>query len=155
MHRILGLGALGLFLIAGSAPAQQPATSTGPASAPVVQSGFVTTSDAPTTRRFGIFRGNRFRRGNVRNNNVVQPISQARVETATTQQPGVETIKAMPTEKTTVKTEGAKTTSTETAMTSTPTTTMVQQPTSTTSNRRFLRRDGGGLLSRLGSRFGR
>src|SRR5262249_57708204 len=84
MHRILGLGALGLFLIAGSAPAQQPATSTGPASAPVVQSGFVTTSDAPTTRRFGIFRG---RRGYNRNNYVVQPVSQARVETATTQQP--------------------------------------------------------------------
>ena len=151
MHRILGLGALGLFLIAGSAPAQQPATSTGPASTPVVQSGYVTTSDAPTTRRFGIFRG---RRGYNRNTYVSQPISQARVETATTQQPGVETIKAMPTEKATVKTEGAKTATTDTAMTSTPTTT-VQQPTSTTSNRRFLRRDGGGLLSRLGSRFGR
>jgi hypothetical protein len=151
MHRILGLGALGLFLIAGSAPAQQPATSTGPVSTPVVQSGVVTTSDAPTTRRFGIFRG---RRGYNRNSYVVQPVSQARVETAATQQSGVETIKAMPTEKTTVKTEGAKATPTETAMTSTPTT-MVQQPTSTTSNRRFLRRDGGGLLSRLGSRFGR
>jgi hypothetical protein len=152
MHRILGLGALGLFLIAGSAPAQQPATNTGPVSTPVVQSGVVTTSDAPTNRRFGIFRGNRFRRGNVRNNNVVQPISQARVETAATQQPGVETIKAMPTEKTTVKPDATKTTTTETAVTSTPTTTTFEQPTSNTSNRRFFR---GNFRDRLASRFGR
>ena len=153
MHRILGLGALGLFLIAGSASAQQPAGGTGPAPAPVVQSGVVTSSDAPTTRRFGIFRG-RFRRGNV-NNNVVQPISQARVETAATQQPGVETLKAMPTEKTTAKPE-MKTTTTESTVSTTPTTTTVQPTTtSNTSNRRFLRRDGGGLLSRLSARFGR
>jgi hypothetical protein len=148
MLRILGLSALGLFLIAGSSSAQQPATTTGPASTPVVQSGVVTTSDAPTYRRFGIFRG---RRGNNRNTYVSQPISQARVETATTQQ-GVETIKAMPTEKTTVKPESTKTTPTETAVTSTPTTTTFEQPTSNTSNRRYFR---GGLRDRLAARFGR
>jgi hypothetical protein len=148
MLRILGLSALGLFLIAGSSSAQQPATSTGPASTPVVQSGVVRTSDAPTYRRFGIFRG---RRGYNRNTYVSQPISQARVETATTQ-PDVETIKAMPTEKTTVKPDATKTTTTETAVTSTPTTTTFEQPTSNTSNRRFFR---GGLRDRLAARFGR
>jgi hypothetical protein len=150
MHRILGLGALGLFVLAGSSFAQQPASGSGASSAPVVQS---SGSYAPTysNRRFGLFRGNSSGRF-FRRNNTVNTTSQARVETAPPPaQTNAEQIKVMPTEKTTAKGE-MKSTAKETDVTTT--TPVTYEPSTTTSNRRFLRRDGG-LLSRLGSRFGR
>jgi hypothetical protein len=143
MLRILGLSALGLFLLAGSSPAQEPAA-VGAGSGPVVQT---VTSGGPTysNRRFGLFRGNgRFFR---RNNNTVNTTSRAMADTtAQTPEPTTKP-EPLPAPKPTTKPAATETTSTTT-------TAPVMEPTTNTSNRRFLRRDGG-LLSRLGARFGR
>jgi hypothetical protein len=151
MQRILSLSALGLLLFVGSSPAQQPATS-GPASTtPVVQSSTTSTA-APSNRRFGRVRGafsneNRSgifgRRSNRNSGNVVSA--------ETTTQPAAEVIPVMP--KTTGKETKTGTTGTKTAtVTPEPTSTVVESSPAPT--RRFGFREGG-LLSRLGSRFGR
>jgi hypothetical protein len=143
MLRILGLSALGLFLLAASSSAQQPATVSGPSSAPVVQT---VTSGGPTysNRRFGLFRGNgRFSR---RYYTPVTTTSQAMVDTTTTQT-GTQTTTTKP-EQLPAPKSGTTPAATDAPVYTTTTTT---EPTS---NRRFLRRNGG-FLSRLGSRFGR
>ena len=142
MQRILGLSALGLFLIAGTSFAQEPATGSGPSSAPVVQSMTTGTGTVSNNRRFGRFRGNNSGRF-FRRNNTSNTTTQAMADTST-----------QPATPATTKPATKPETKPTTTQTVTPTTTTTTEPTTTTSNRRFFGREGG-LLSRLGSRFGR
>jgi hypothetical protein len=150
MRYILGLSTFGLLLVAGTASAQQPSTSSGASTAPAVQSapsgGYVPASSG---RRFGRWRArNNYNNGprymnsqTYRGGNVAAGPSEVRPENAAGQ-PAAEQISVPP------KTETAGNTTQPAVQTSSPT---VQQPQSAPS-RRFGSR--GGLLSRLGSRRG-
>jgi hypothetical protein len=159
MQRILGLSALGLLVLAGTSPAQQPITGGDSSSVPVVQSA-PSGSYAPSSsgRRFGRWRArNNYDNGprpmysqTYRGSNVVTGPSEVQAVSGTGQ-PVAERIPAMPREgsETAVKTETSGSTTQPVVQSSSP---MVQQPQNNSGRRNGSR---GGLLARLAARRGR